>query len=91
MRYWLYDERTKKVLGPHLVMLLPKQAGFGPESKVAPAGPNAAKEWKPAKEVEELKSLFAPPPKASAPAGEKNGLQNRDRGGDGTHAPGHGG
>jgi len=63
MRYWLYDERTKSVLGPHLVMLLPKQAGFGPESKVAPQGARGPQDWKAAKDVDELKPLFAPPPK----------------------------
>jgi hypothetical protein len=66
MRYWLYDERTKSVLGPHLVMLLPKQPGFGPESKVAPQGARGSKDWKRAKDVEELKELFEAPPAAPA-------------------------
>lgn len=61
MRYWLYDERTKSVLGPHLAMVLPKQSGFGPESKVAPDGARGSKDWKAAKDVDELKSLFPPP------------------------------
>jgi hypothetical protein len=58
LRFWIYDERTKKVLGPHLLMLLPKQPGFGPESKVALAGTGAPVDWKRAKDVEELKVLF---------------------------------
>ena len=68
MRYWLYDERTKSVLGPHLTMLLPKQPGFGPESKVAPEGARAPGDWKRAKDVDELKVLFTAPP---APPGKK--------------------
>jgi hypothetical protein len=69
MRYWLYDEVSKTVLGPHLALVLPKQRGFGPESKVAPEGARGPKDWKPAKEVEELKPLFAPavPPPAPKP------------------------
>lgn len=64
MRYWLYDEAAKKILGPHLLKLLPKQKGFGPESRVAPQGARGPGDWKRAKDVEELKTLFAaaPPP-----------------------------
>ena len=75
MRYWVYDERTKKVLGPHLVITLVKVPGFGPETKVAPYGLTGAPEWKPAKEVPELAEHFAPPPgrddkkKGPAPGG----------------------
>lgn len=68
MRYWLYDEAAKKVLGPHLLKLLPKQPGFGPESKVAPAGARGPADWKRAKDVDELKPLFPPAP---APPAEK--------------------
>ena len=69
MRYWLYDERTKRVLGPHLAKLLPKQAGFGPDSKVAPEGARGAAEWKRAKDVDELKALFPP---SAPPVGKPN-------------------
>ena len=66
MRYWIFDERTKTVRGPHLAALLPKQPGFGPESKVAPEGARGPTDWKLAKDVDELKVLFpapaAPPP-----------------------------
>jgi hypothetical protein len=62
MRYWLFDERTKRAMGPHLVMTLAHQPGFGPEAKVAPEGARLAGEWKLAKDVPELQSLFAPPP-----------------------------
>jgi hypothetical protein len=70
MRYWIYDERTKTVGGPHLAKLLPKQPGFGPETKVAPQGARGPNEWKLAKDVDELKALFleAPAPPASPPA-----------------------
>ena len=68
MRYWLFDERTKSILGPHLALLLPKQAGFGPESKVAPAGAPGPVDWKKAKDVDELKVLFTTP---AAPPAEK--------------------
>jgi hypothetical protein len=68
MRYWIFDERTKRILGPHLAKLLPKQAGFGPESRVAPEGARAPTDWKRAKDVEELKPLLPPPP---APPAEK--------------------
>jgi hypothetical protein len=68
MRYWIYDERTKTVGGPHLVKLLPKQPGFGPETKVAPQGARGPNDWKPAKDVDELKALFAAP---AAPLVEK--------------------
>ncbi|HEX4048751.1 MAG TPA: hypothetical protein VH309_12990 [Elusimicrobiota bacterium] len=61
MRYWLYDDATKRVRGPHLLHLLPKQPGFGPESKVAPEGARGAGDWKKAKDVPELKGLFPPP------------------------------
>ena len=61
MRYWIYDERTKSVLGPHLAHLLSRQPGFGPESKVAPDGARSAKDWKKAKDVDELKAFFSPP------------------------------
>jgi hypothetical protein len=67
MRYWLYDEDSKSVRGPHLAPVLPKQRGFGPESKVAPEGARGPADWKAAKDVPELKVLFAapaaPPPK----------------------------
>ena len=46
------------MLGPHLVHLLPKQAGFGLESKVAPEGARKSEDWKPAKDVDELKAFF---------------------------------
>ena len=59
MRYWIFDERTKRAMGPHLAQLLPKHPGFGPESKVAPEG---TKDWKRAQDIDELKPLFAPPP-----------------------------
>jgi hypothetical protein len=64
MRYWTFDERTKSARGPHLIMVLPKQPGFGPESKVAPEGARGPTDWKPAKDVDELKFLF-PAPAAS--------------------------
>ena len=72
MRYWTYDERTKAVGGPHLAKLLNKVPGFTPETKVAPAGVPGPKDWKPAKDVDELKDLFTPPaaPPPTAP-GEK--------------------
>jgi hypothetical protein len=54
--------------GPHLAMLLTKVPGFGPETKVAPAGAPGPKEWRPAKDVEELKVLF-PAPAAAPPPG----------------------
>lgn len=69
MRYWLYDKRTNKALGPHLAIRLRSIPGFGPESKVAPAGAVGSKDWKLAKEFEELKAFFAPaaaPPEAAA-------------------------
>ncbi|MFI5348509.1 MAG: hypothetical protein ACHQ2Z_03110 [Elusimicrobiota bacterium] len=68
MRYWLFDERTKRALGPHLALLLPKQPGFGPESKVAPEGARAPGDWRKAKDVDELKVLFTTP---AAPPAEK--------------------
>lgn len=68
MRFWLCDERTKSVSGPHLVMVLKKIPGFGPESRVAPAGSQTPSDWKPAKDYEALKPLFAP---AEPPADKK--------------------
>ena len=64
MRYWLFDEASKSVLGPHLARMLMLQRGFGPESKVAPEGAKGPKDWKPAKDIPELKELIA----AQAPA-----------------------
>lgn len=70
MRYWVYDEKKKSVGGPHLKMLLLKLPGFGPESKVALEGARGPNDWKRAKDVEELKSLF-PEPAAAPPPPEK--------------------
>lgn len=70
MRYWLYDEGSKTVLGPHLARMLTMQRGFGPESKVAPEGARGPGDWKAAKDVPELKSLLAasaPPAPPAAP------------------------
>lgn len=55
MRYWLFDERAKRATGPFLDATLSRQPGFGPESKVAPEGARKAGEWRPAKEIPELK------------------------------------
>ena len=71
MRYWIYDERTKTVFGPHLVMALSQQPGFGPETKVAPEGAKGALDWKRAKDVEELKGIFSTPAAPAAPAEPK--------------------
>ena len=71
MRYWIYDELKKSVGGPHLTMLLLKQPGFGPETKVAPEGSRGPKDWKLAKDVDELKALFTVP--AAPPAGKPKG------------------
>ena len=68
MRYWLYDEGSKTVLGPHLARMLPMQRGFGPESKVAPEGSRGPGDWKPAKDVPELKFLFDAPAAPASPA-----------------------
>ena len=68
MRYWIYDELTKRVMGPHLAEFLHNQKGFGPDSLVAPQGARGDKEWKRAKDVDELKGKF---PAAPAPPGEK--------------------
>lgn len=70
MRYWYFDERFKKATGPHLDVVLARQPGFGPESKVAPEGGGAAAAWRPAKDFPELKSFFPSAPPA-APAKPK--------------------
>lgn len=67
MRYWIYDEEKKAVLGPHLLLTLRKLPGFGPETKVAPEGARAPKDWKRAKEFPELVALFPPPSAPPAP------------------------
>lgn len=66
VRFWVYDEEKKSVLGPHLLMTLRKLPGFGPETKVAPVDARTSKDWKRAKEFPELAALFPPPP-APAP------------------------
>ncbi|MFI5361761.1 MAG: hypothetical protein ACHQ49_07305 [Elusimicrobiota bacterium] len=75
MRYWIFDERTKRVLGPHLAMVLSKQPGFGPETKVAPEGARGPNDWKRAEEIEELKPFLSPPP-AGPSAKTKGGEPN---------------
>ncbi|MDE2510378.1 MAG: hypothetical protein KGL74_04590 [Elusimicrobia bacterium] len=60
MRYWFYDERTKRVRGPHLDRFLVKQEGFSPDTKVALEGARGPEDWKPAKDVDALKSLLVP-------------------------------
>lgn len=60
MRYWFFDERTKRATGPHLDMVLARQPGFGPESKVAPEGARGAADWRPAKDLPELKAFLEP-------------------------------
>ncbi|MDE2489292.1 MAG: hypothetical protein KGM24_00485 [Elusimicrobia bacterium] len=68
MRFWVYDPKSKKVLGPHLTMTLQKVPDFGPDTKVAPADAKSASDWKRAGDVPELQSLFAAPePEKPAP------------------------
>lgn len=67
MRYWVLDERTRKVHGPYLVLSLPGMKGFGPEMKVAPEGARGPEDWKRVKDVDELK-VFVPAPAAPPPA-----------------------
>lgn len=71
MRYWFYDESTKRVKGPHLAEFLTKQAGFGPETLVAPHGAGGGQDWKRARDVDELKALLPAPP--APPGGRKKG------------------
>lgn len=67
MRYWFFDEKSRRATGPHLDMVLIKQPGFGPESKIAPEGARKSHEWKPAKDFPEFQALFAPPPPPGKP------------------------
>ncbi len=64
MRFWVYDEARKAVMGPHLLMTLRKLPGFGPETKVALEGAHSTKDWKRAKEFPELLAIFPPTPPA---------------------------
>lgn len=64
MRYWFFDERSKKATGPHLDMVLSRLPGFGPDAKVATEGSGPAGAWKPVREVPELAAFLpAPPPR----------------------------
>jgi len=77
VRFWVYDEAKKAVLGPHLLLTLRKLPGFGPETKVAPEGARAPKDWKRAKEFPELAALFPPPAPPPGPAPAKPGEAGR--------------
>ena len=62
MRYWFYDETSKRATGPHLDITLVKQPGFGPDSKVAPEGAKKSHDWKLAKDIPELDAFLDPKP-----------------------------
>jgi hypothetical protein len=67
VRYWFFDETRKTATGPHLDLVLAHQPGFGPESRVAPAGPEPARDWMRAKDIPELKRYLAPEPPPPSP------------------------
>ena len=56
--YWVFDKRTKQVLGPYLVTRLKSLHYFGPDTKVAPEGSVKKSDWKKASEYPELADLF---------------------------------
>lgn len=59
MRFWVWDRRTKRVLGPYSLERFKAMPGLlGPETKVAPEGATDAKAWRQAKDVPVLKQLL---------------------------------
>ncbi|MFA6029384.1 MAG: hypothetical protein WC969_06005 [Elusimicrobiota bacterium] len=70
MRYYVYDKKTKRVLGPFTPQRLKAVPGFNLEVKVALEGSSSSDDWHPAGEFDEFKALFAapaPPPDAGKP------------------------
>ncbi|MDE2291292.1 MAG: hypothetical protein KGL53_04350 [Elusimicrobia bacterium] len=59
MRFWVWDKRTKRILGPYSLDRFKAMPGLlSAETKVAPEGSTDAKAWRMAKDVPVLKQLL---------------------------------
>ena len=59
MRFWVFDKRTKKILGPYSVERFKAMPGLLTlETKVAPEGASRVHDWRKVKDVPILKTLL---------------------------------
>ncbi|MBI3297668.1 MAG: DUF4339 domain-containing protein [Elusimicrobia bacterium] len=59
MRFWIYDKRAKKILGPYTVERLKAMPGLlTPDTKVAPEGASRTVDWRKAKDVPVLLKII---------------------------------
>lgn len=59
MRFWIFDKRTKRILGPYSLERLKSMPGLlSPETKVAPEGASRAQDWRKVKDVPVLNQLL---------------------------------
>lgn len=59
MRFWIYDKRSKKILGPYTLERLKSMPGLlSPDTKVAPEGASRTADWRKAKDVPVLQKLL---------------------------------
>ena len=68
IRFWVFDRRSKKALGPYSMERLRAMPGLvSPDTKVAPEGASKAADWRRAKDFPQIKAIFpewVPPPDA---------------------------
>lgn len=59
MRFWVFDKRTKKILGPYSLERLRMMPGLLTlDTKVAPEGASRVHDWRKVKDVPVLKTLL---------------------------------
>ena len=59
MRFWVFDKRTKKILGPYTLERFKSMPGLLTlDTKVAPEGSSRTQDWRKAKDVPILKTLL---------------------------------
>ncbi|MBI5596445.1 MAG: hypothetical protein HY928_10190 [Elusimicrobia bacterium] len=59
MRFWIFDKRTKRILGPYSLERLKAMPGLlAPETKVAPEGASRSQDWRKAKDVPVLNQIL---------------------------------
>lgn len=59
MRFWIYDKRTKRILGPYSLERLKSMPGLlSAETKVAPEGASRSQDWRKAKDVPVLNQIL---------------------------------
>lgn len=59
IRFWVFDKRSKKALGPYTLERLRNMPGLlSPDSKLALEGASKATDWRKAKEFPQVKAAF---------------------------------